>query len=191
MNYDALIFDCDGTLADTMPAHYVSWTATLKKHNLAEHWTEQRFYALGGVPTENIIAQLADELGMTVDVTAIADEKEHAFHESLHQVGPIDQVVAIAAQHRGKLPMAVATGSQRWSVERILNHLKIHDWFDTIACADEVERPKPEPDVFLEAARRIKIDPTRCCVYEDSDLGIEGARKAGMGVVDIRTMVAG
>jgi beta-phosphoglucomutase family hydrolase len=186
MDYAALIFDCDGTLADTMPAHYMAWTTTMKRYGI--DFTEQRFYALGGVPTKNIVAMLADEAGVALDVDAVAIEKEHAFHEYLHQVGRIDPVVAIAEAHRGKLPMAVATGTERWSVERVLDQIGIRDWFDFIACADEVAAPKPAPDVYLEAARRIGVDPARCCVYEDSDLGLEGARRAGMAAVDVRPM---
>ena len=186
MDYDALIFDCDGTLADTMPAHFVAWTATMKRYGI--EFTEERFYALGGVPTKNIVAMLADEAGVKLDVAAVALEKEHAFHDYLHQVGRIDPVVAIAEEHRGKLPMAVATGTERWSVERVLDQIGIRDWFGFIACADEVPNPKPAPDVYLEAAKQLGVDPTRCCVYEDSDLGIEGAHRAGMACVDVRPM---
>ncbi|MBI1370336.1 MAG: HAD-IA family hydrolase [Planctomycetes bacterium] len=186
--YLGLIFDCDGTLADTMPAHFLAWNTTLHRYNL--HLPEDRFYSLGGVPTNKIVAMLADEAGLSLDVEAVAHEKELAFHEALHEIGCIEPVVAIAAEHRGKLPMAVATGSLRWSAERMLKHLNILDWFDALVCADDVTRHKPEPDVFLEAARRIGVAPQRACAYEDTDLGIEAARRAGMDCVDVRTMYA-
>ena len=104
--YDGLVFDCDGTLADTMPAHYVAWCATMNRYGIT--FPEDRFYSLGGVPTRKIIHMLATEAGVVLDCDAVAKEKEEAFHQSLHAVGPIDVVVAIAEAHRGRLPMAVA-----------------------------------------------------------------------------------
>lgn len=182
----ALIFDCDGTLADTMPAHFVAWNVVLHRYQL--HLDEDRFYALGGVPTENIVAMLAGEAGVTIDVPAVAREKDEEFHLVLHQIGRIEAVVSIAEANRGKLPMAVATGTVRWSADRVLRQIGVLDWFDAIVCADEVERPKPAPDVYLEAARRLGVAPADCRVYEDTDLGLEGARAAGMDVVDVRPL---
>lgn len=186
--YDALVFDCDGTLADTMPAHYVAWCDTLNRYGIA--FAEDRFYSLGGVPTRKIVHMLATEAGLVLDCDAVAKEKEEAFHQCLHAIGPISAVVEIAQAHRGRLPMAVATGTVRWSAERVLKHLGIWDWFDAVVCADDVERHKPEPDVYLLAAERLKVNPRRCCAYEDTDLGIASARAAGMDVVDIRTLIA-
>ena len=186
--YDGLVFDCDGTLADTMPAHYVAWCATLDRYRMS--LPEDRFYSLGGVPTQKIVAMLASEAGLAVDCDRVAKEKEAAFHEALHAIGPIDAVVDIARRHRGHLPMAVATGTVRWSAERVLRHLGIFDWFDAVVCADDVERHKPEPDVYLLAAERLKVDPRRCCAYEDTDLGIASARAAGMDVIDVRMLIA-
>jgi beta-phosphoglucomutase family hydrolase len=185
-DYDALIFDCDGTLADTMPAHYVSWRATLASYGIP--FSEDRFYALGGVPTTKVVQIVADEAGVSVDAEAVSNEKEHMFHQSLEEVGPVVPVVEIARTHRGALPMAVATGSERWSVDRMLGHLGILDWFDALACADDVTNHKPEPDTFLYAAERLGIVPARCLAYEDTDLGIESARRAGMDTVDVRSM---
>ena len=87
--------------------------------------------------------------------------------------------------------MAVATGSHRELAEKTLELIGMAGWFDTLVCAEDVINPKPAPDIFLEAARRLGIEPDRCCVYEDADLGILGARKAGMDVVDVRKMVSG
>ena len=185
--YDGLVFDCDGTLADTMPAHYVAWCATMNRYGIT--FPEDRFYSLGGVPTRKIIHMLATEAGVVLDCDAVAKEKEEAFHQSLHAVGPIDVVVAIAEAHRGRLPMAVATGTVRWSAERVLRHIGIWDWFGAVVCADDVQNHKPEPDVYLLAAERLKVNPRRCCAYEDTDLGIASARAAGMDVIDIRTLL--
>ena len=183
----ALIFDCDGTLADTMPAHYVSWTETLRRYGI--DFPEDRFYAMGGLPTVQVVEILAAEAGVDVDAAAVGREKEEAFHEaSLRRVEAIEPVVAVARRHRGMLPMAVATGSERWSAERILGHLGLLEWFEALVPSEEVSNPKPAPDVYVEAARRLGVSPERCRAYEDTDPGIESARAAGMDVVDVRML---
>ena len=185
MTFKAIIFDCDGTLADTMPPHYQAWVAALARHGL--ELSEDRFYALGGWPSLQIVELLAQECGRTIDCHAVACEKEADFERLLSHVQAIEPVKAVAAQWRGKLPMAVATGGIRRIAENILRHVGILDWFDTIVTADDVEHHKPAPDIFLEAARRLKVAPSDCLVYEDTDPGIEAASRAGMQYIDVRT----
>lgn len=187
-DYDGLIFDMDGTLADTMPTHFVAWSQSMAKYGLV--LTEQRFYALGGVPANKIIRLLAEEHGVDgVDADAIAEEKEDLFLELLGQVQPVVPVKAIAEFHREHLPMAVATGSPKWCAVKILKALGIYEWFDAIVGADCVPNSKPAPDVYLRAAELIGIDPTRCHAFEDTKLGMEAAEAAGMKVVDIATLL--
>ncbi|MFW6153694.1 MAG: HAD family hydrolase [Planctomycetota bacterium] len=184
----ALIFDCDGTLADTMPLHYLAWRDTMRRYGIA--FAEDRFYALGGVPTTDIAAALLAEAGVTAEPAAVAHEKELAYMTHLAHVAPHPAVLPIVAAHRGKLPMAVATGSQRWIAEKTLGRLAMLGWFDTVVCAEDVTRPKPAPDIFLEAARRLGAAPGNCVVYEDSAPGFEAAAAAGMRCVDVHTLGA-
>jgi beta-phosphoglucomutase family hydrolase len=179
-----LIFDCDGTLADTMPLHYEAWDATLRRFHLS--LDEDRFYALGGWPSRSVAELLIVESHLTVDPSHVAEQKEALFLTMLDRVTPIEPIVAEARKHRGRLPMAVATGATSDICERILYTIGIRDWFGALVAADHVERHKPEPDVFLEAARQIGVEPARCIVYEDADPGIEAARRAGMEFVDVR-----
>ncbi|HYH66483.1 MAG TPA: HAD-IA family hydrolase, partial [Urbifossiella sp.] len=180
-----LIFDCDGTLADTMPAHYRAWTAMLGRHGIG--FTEQRFYELGGVPTAQIIRILSAETGVPVtDVDAMVAEKEAAFLAHIHAIQPLEAVVAVAAAYRGRLPMAVASGGYRDTITRTLDQLGVRGWFDATVTAEDTARHKPEPDVFLEAARRLGVPPAACVVFEDTDIGLEAARRAGMASVDVR-----
>lgn len=181
----AIIFDCDGTLADTMPPHFLAWRLTLGRYGM--QLDEDRFYSLGGWPTDKIIELLAAEHGLTVDVAAVALEKENEFEVILHEVTAIDHVVGIARRYAGKMPLAVATGGVRRICERILEHVGILPLFNHIVTADDVERHKPNPDVFLEAARRLNVAPQHCLVYEDTDPGIEAAKRAGMHWIDVRT----
>jgi beta-phosphoglucomutase family hydrolase len=185
----ALIFDCDGTLADTMPAHYLAWTRMLHRYGIP--FPEPRFYALGGMPTARIIRLLADEAGVVVtDVEAMVREKEALFLEHLPGIRPIEPVLRIAARCRGQWPLAVASGGYRHTITRTLDHLQIRDWFDTIVTAEDTPRHKPEPDVFLEAAARLQVEPRRCVVFEDTDIGLEAAHRAGMLGIDIRPLAA-
>lgn len=180
-----LIFDCDGTLADTMPAHHRAWVAMLQPHGIA--FPEDRFYAMGGMPTAQIIRVLAADAGVAVhDVDAMVHEKERLFLQMLDAVAPIAPVVAIANAYRGALPMAVASGGYRDVVGRTLDQLRIRSWFQAMVTAEDTQRHKPEPDVFLEAARRLSVPPAACAVFEDTELGLEAARRAGMLGLDVR-----
>jgi HAD superfamily hydrolase (TIGR01509 family) len=182
----ALIFDCDGTLADTMPAHYRAWVEILQPHGIA--FPEDRFYAMGGMPTGRILEKLFAEVGQVPDVERLTRLKEEAFIARMSEIRPIEKVVEVARNGRGRSPMAVASGGHRHMVEMTLRRIGILDWFSVIVGAEDTVKHKPEPDVFLEAARRLDVRPSDCTVYEDTDLGVEAARRAGMRWVDVRTL---
>ena len=185
-----LIFDCDGTLADTMPAHYRAWTSMLDRYGIP--FPEERFYAMGGMPTARIIRVLAAEAGVPVDdVDRMVHEKESAFLANLHAIRPLELVVAVAAAYRRRLPLAVASGGYRETITRTLDQLGIRDWFAALVTAEDTPRHKPEPDVFLDAARRLGVPAAGCVVFEDTDIGLEAARRAGMAGVDVRTWARG
>jgi HAD superfamily hydrolase (TIGR01509 family) len=186
MDARALIFDCDGTLADTMPAHYRAWLDVLGPHGIP--FPEERFYALAGTPTREIVRLLAADAGKNVDIPGVVRAKEEAFLVQITEVVPIVRVVEIARAARGVHPMAVASGGQRRIVERTLAQIGILDWFGALVAAEDTVRHKPDPDLFLEAARRLGVPAEICTVYEDADLGIEAARRAGMRWVDVRVM---
>ncbi|MEM6756750.1 MAG: beta-phosphoglucomutase family hydrolase [Planctomycetota bacterium] len=186
--FDGLIFDCDGTLIDTMPAHYRAWSETMEAYGI--HFPEDRFYALGGVPAHRIVATLAAEQGVELDAWAVAHEKEDCFEQRhTHDVVPIEPVMAIARAHHGRVPLAVATGGLRRIIEPMLADHDVHAMFDAVVTADDVEHHKPAPDTYLLAAERIGVDPARCCAFEDTDLGMQAIRAAGMNAVDIRPIV--
>lgn len=187
-DHAALLFDCDGTLADTMPAHYLAWLEVTRAHGMT--FDEDRFYAMGGRPTRDIIATLAAEAGLSIDLDHAVHAKERSFLGQLPRVEAIDPVVDVVRRCRGRIPMAVVTGGHRAVCERILAHVGLGGVFDTIVASEDTLRHKPEPEPFLEAARRLAVEPARCVVWEDSDLGIEAARRAGMEWVDVRSFHA-
>jgi beta-phosphoglucomutase-like phosphatase (HAD superfamily) len=188
----AFIFDLDGTLADTMPSHFVAWSKVASRHGLT--FPEARFYSLGGVPTAKIAGLLITEAGLALDAQVIALEKEQTYYDGLGPGGirAIEPVLALARGHRERNegPLAVASGSVGRLVTRTLAALGITDWFAAVVAAEDTARHKPEPDVFLEAARRVNADPAACIVYEDTDIGLEAARRAGMRPVDVRPLIA-
>jgi len=183
-----LIFDCDGTLANTMPLHWRAWQMITQRHNL--HFPEDRFYSLGGVPSRDILKMLAEEQGRSLDHIAVSHEKEELYLPLMGEVEPIHSVVEIAKANHGKIPMAVASGGTQKIITQVLEHLKILHLFDAVVTSEMVKKQKPAPDIFLEAARRIGVDPKFCRAYEDTDLGLHAIRAAGMEAVDVRTELA-
>jgi HAD superfamily hydrolase (TIGR01509 family) len=188
MEIKALIFDCDGTLADTMPLHWQAWQVITTKHGVT--FPEARFYALGGVPSRHILQMLREEQRLSIDPIAVSREKEEEYLKLMAQVGPIHEVVEIAKQHAGKLPMAVASGGTRPVIEKVLRHLNIRELFGAVVTSEDVLHQKPAPDIFLEAARQLGIAPENCRAYEDTDIGLEAIRKGGMDAVDVRALLA-
>jgi beta-phosphoglucomutase family hydrolase len=181
-----LVFDCDGTLADTMPLHWRAWQMITMRHEL--HFPEDRFYSLGGVPSRDILKMLAEEQGRSLDHIAVAHEKEEAYMPMLPQVEPIHAVVEIAKENFGRIPMAVASGGTQKIICDVLEHLKIRHMFGAVVTSEMVKNQKPAPDIFLEAARLIGVEPKFCRAYEDTDLGLQAIRSAGMEAVDVRKL---
>ncbi len=183
--YAGLIFDCDGTLADSMPIHYVAWRETMERYGI--EFSEERFYALGGMPSDKIVATLSAEQRVAVDSLRAAHEKEDAFVARMHQLQPIEPVIAVARHFRGLRPLAVASGGFRAVILQQLHQIGCEGWFDAIVTAEDTPRHKPAPDVFLLAAERLGVPPSACLVYEDSDLGLRAAAAAGMDAIDVRS----
>ena len=180
-DFAAYIFDCDGTLADTMPTHYRAWQAALGKH--AEKFSEAMFYELGGTPTSRIVEILNERHGLRLPIAETVAHKEAVFLELSPEIAAIEPVVAIAKAFAGRKPMAVASGGHRRIVLNTLRALGIVDLFDTIVTSEDYRRGKPSPDPFLEAALRMNVAPEQCLVFEDTATGIAAAKAAGMKYV--------
>jgi beta-phosphoglucomutase family hydrolase len=176
--FDAYIFDCDGTIADTMPLHFRAWSRAMREEGA--DFPEELFYAWGGRPAVEIVGALNERHGLAMDPEETARRKEGYFKELLHEVEPIEAVLEIARGLHGKAPLAVASGGHRELVHATLEHLEIMALFETVVCAEDYERGKPAPDPFLEAARRLGVAPSECLVFEDSPTGIAAATAAGM-----------
>jgi beta-phosphoglucomutase family hydrolase len=182
-----LIFDLDGTLADTMPYHFVGWKTACKKYGA--HLSEDFLRINTGVPGWIIASKIIEMNGLTGEVTVdqIMEEKYEVFFKLHHLIKPIEPVTEIVKKYFGRLPMAIGTGGHRFAVERTLNITGLTKYFDIIVTANDVSRFKPHPETFLKCAEQMNINPSDIEVFEDGDLGIEAAEKAGMIVTNVRS----
>jgi HAD superfamily hydrolase (TIGR01509 family) len=177
-HFAAYIFDCDGTLADTMPAHYRAWSSALGDH--ADKFPEAMHYELGGTPTAKILEIINERNGLNLPVAELLETKEALFLTMIDEVKAIKSVVDLAIETSGIKPIAVASGGNRAVVISTLQALGIADIFDAIVCSEDYLHGKPSPDPFLEAARRLGVAPKDCLVFEDTASGIAAAEAAGM-----------
>lgn len=182
-----IIFDCDGTLVDTMPLHFRGWKTVLDA--LGCPFSEERFHAWGGIPVRNVLQLLEEEYRLGIPIDQVCAEVGAAFTALADQATPIEVIVAEAKRFHGLLPLAVASSGMREAVERSLGAAGIRHLFDVVTVAADVARGKPAPDVFLRTAAMLGVDPSECVVYEDTDVGLLAARRANMCAVDVRPFI--
>jgi HAD superfamily hydrolase (TIGR01509 family) len=181
--FRAYLFDCDGTVADSMPLHCQAWGATLGECGCP--FDEELFYAWGGKPSARIIAELNERHGLKMCVEEVERRKEDAYYELLPQLKPVPEVLEHIDAQYGRIPLAIVSGGRRDSVTRSLGTLQLLDRFETMVCADDYTHGKPHPEPYLLAAERLGIPPADCLVFEDTDVGIESATAAGMASVKV------
>ena len=182
-SFEAYLFDCDGTIVDSMPLHYVAWKNALAEWNCT--FDEQLFYAWGGTPTAEIVSLLNKRQGLSMPIESVASRKEDLYLERLSQLRAIPEVVEHIEAQYGRIPFAVVSGNTRESVLASLFSVKLFDKFDLLVCAGEYKRGKPDPESYLLAAAKLGVAPETCLVFEDADMGIQAANAAGMASVKI------
>lgn len=185
-SFEGHIFDLDGTLIDSMPLHLDSWNRALRAFKARFQLTPVSFMSVAGVGGLHTVQIFNQRHGADLDPEAVWRAKEAFYLEILPQVRIIPEVVGLAHQASAAgLPIAIASGGTRDVVSRALEVSGLSALFSIVCTQDEVMRSKPAPDLFLLAAERMGVAPERCLVYEDSLLGIEGARSVGMATVRI------
>ena len=179
--YAGYIFDCDGTLANSMPVHFNAWRDTFQKYG--GEFEEVFFYSLGGIPTPKIVSILNEKFGMTLDPEKLSREKEDLYVEHMGSIQPITEVCNFARKVVQFAKISIASGGILPVVKKTLEVIGLKDFFPVVVTAEQVTRGKPFPDMFLEAAHRMGVNPTECLVLEDSPAGFEAATAAGMDYV--------
>jgi len=182
-----LIFDLDGTIADTMPIHYIAWRDTAARYGI--DFPEKLFYDLAGVTLYAIAKKLNEMSGKNIDPIKMGDEKEAEYEQCLSKAKPITPVVETIKYYYGKLPMAVGTGGNSRLARKTLEVMGVSQLIDIIVASDNIKNPKPHPETFLRCAELMGIIPEDCQVFEDGALGIQAALSAGMKVVDVRLQI--
>jgi HAD superfamily hydrolase (TIGR01509 family) len=180
----ALIFDCDGTLVDSMPLHMKAWEHVIVSGG--GPWDYDFFFSRKGTPEQKMVDMFNTQFARTLDPADIVRSKHEYFWVHAAELKPIPYVVDVVRKYYGVLPMAVASGGTRRNVDLQLEAIQLKGCFEVILSANDDINPKPAPDIFLEAARRLGIEPEYCQVFEDGDLGLEAARIAGMLPTDVR-----
>ncbi len=182
-DFKAYLFDCDGTIADSMPLHYIAWKSVLAEWSC--EFEEKLFYAWGGMPVVEIISTLNERNGLAMPVIEIQRRKEELFYENLPKLRAVPEVLEHIHARHGEIPFAVVSGSTQDSVRASLRSLNLLDRFETLVCAGDYKRGKPHPEPFLMAAERLGIEPEHCLVFEDTQMGIDAATAAGMASVRV------
>ena len=182
--YKAYLFDMDGTIADSMPLHYIAWKQALAEYG-CPLFPEPLFYSWGGMPVREIVATLNQRHGLNMPIEEVAHRKEGLYYDLLPKLTAVPEVLEqIEAAHK-RIPFAVVSGSTRESVTKSLEILNLLDKFDVLVCAGDYTKAKPDPEPFLLAAQKLNVAPASCLVFEDTEMGIQAATAAGMQSVRI------
>jgi HAD superfamily hydrolase (TIGR01509 family) len=181
--FKAYLFDCDGTIADSMPLHYIAWKRALGEWNC--EFDEELFYAWGGMPIIEIISALNQQRGLSMPVEVVAERKENLYYQLLPQLKAVPEVLEHIHAEHGRIPFAVVSGSTRESVTASLTSLNLLDKFDALVCAGDYKMSKPDPEAFVLAALKLGMAPKDCLVFEDTEMGIQAATAAGMASVRV------
>ena len=181
--FAAYLFDLDGTVADSMPVHFIAWTQAIQEHG--GQFPEELFYAMGGIPLHRTVELLNERFGSSMHPPTVVERKEALYLTMIDQVQPVAAVLKVIEAAAGQIPFAIVSGSPRDSIARTLQTLGLTHHFPVIVGAEDYTHGKPAPEPFLRAAELLGIAPERCLVFEDADAGVQSARAAGMAVVRV------
>lgn len=180
---EGLIFDLDGTIADTMPIHFIAWKNAAARYGI--DFTIELFEQLAGIPLYKTVEKLNEIFNKNIDPQEMGDRKEQEYENNMHKAKPVEPVMDIIRQYHGILPMAIGTGGCRKLSLKAMKIVGVDQYIDKLVSADEVVNHKPHPDTFLKCAQLIGVKPGHCLVFEDGILGIQAAQAAGMQVINV------
>ncbi|MCU4162795.1 HAD family hydrolase [Carboxylicivirga caseinilyticus] len=181
---EALIFDMDGTLVDTLPVHYAAWLKACSEHNV--HFSMEYFIKLTGRPALELSKDIIRDFNVPMEPMELWEKKEALVKGQFNRMEVFPAIAEVISHFHKKVPMAVGTGATKAMATDILELTKIDHYFDYIVTSDDVQNYKPHPETFLKSADFFGVDPSKCLVFEDGQLGIDAAKEAGMMVIDVK-----
>lgn len=183
-DFGGYIFDCDGTLVDSMPLHFRAWVTSFEHHGAPWKWTEDEFYANAGVPDRITTMELNERYGASIDPDSVHDYKVKWYSRHLADLQPVTAVAELASRYHSEgRKISVASGSDLSIVEPSLEVIGLRNLFEIVVTPKDVTHGKPAPDMFLLAAEKMGVPPGECLVFEDGQAGIDAADAAGMASV--------
>ena len=178
-DYEAFLYDCDGTLADNMPAHTETYVAIAKQYNV--DMDPAIIDELAGWPIFNVVEELNLRYQADMDPAEFTARKAKLyFEEYIGKALPINYVTEHLKANAGRMRIAVVSGGDRRAVQHTLDTIGVSEYVEVLVCAGETPRGKPFADPFLKAAELLGVDPKKCLVFEDGNPGTQAAEAAGM-----------
>lgn len=187
-NIKAVIFDMDGTLVDNSPYHREAWEIFCEKYGLIKYTELNNLF---GQTNDYILPYFFEKELTDQEIIKYAKEKEAIYRDIYaSEIKPIDGLIELLNQLRNeKLKLAVATSANKDNVDFVLSNINAREYFDCVVDESFVSNGKPDPEIFLVCAKKLKVNPSECIVFEDSIYGVEAATNAGMRVIGLDTTV--
>ena len=179
--YQAIIFDMDGTLIDSMPSHNLAWQQTCAQYGYP--FDDSYMHSLGGVPTEQTVVLLNEKYGLSHDVRTVAQTKRQRWEQLELAPAIIPATVAVLRHYHGVLKLGIGTGAERPHALKMLQQTALLPLVQTLVTACDVTHGKPDPETFLTVARQLGVAPQYCVVFEDTGIGQLAAQRAGMDCI--------
>lgn len=178
-----LIFDLDGTIANTMPNHFKAWRKAVLPYGI--DFDEELFMSLTGMSRTATIKKLNELFDTKMNPEIVGGLKEEYFNLLVSETKEIEVVANVIREFHNKLPMAIGTGSTTEGAKQTLEIIGMQQYFTVVITSDDVTQGKPHPETFLKCAELMNVNPTECIVFEDGELGMQAARCVGMTVIDV------
>lgn len=180
----AVLFDLDGTLVDSMPANLLAYNSTLRDWGvqLPPEWYSTRF----GLPAPQLFQQVQDNWDLDFDIPTLVDRKNQAYLDLVDEIElfPLTAKLLQAEEIRRKI--AIVTSSPKVTAHAVLTAKGLDSYAEALIARDDVTSTKPSPDPYILATQLLQVEAEQCLAYEDSDIGLEAATKAGVTGIDVR-----
>ncbi|HDO1310174.1 HAD family hydrolase [Aeromonas veronii] len=185
--FAAFIFDMDGTLVDSMPFHMDAWEVACSEFGVK--FSREQLCEYGGIPTKKLVSMLIAQQDLSIDADAFVQRKVSIFLDNIDKVKVFPEMLSLVERYHGKVAMGVGTGAPRDQAQYILRSVGLDKYMSVLVSADDVVNHKPNPDTFLKVAEMLDVLPEKSLVFEDTTVGIQAGKSAGMRTVMVNNGV--